>query len=53
MNVTEIDTSKYSHIHFAFAEVIQDFNVDISKVQAQFGKFKAMTGVERIISFGD
>lgn len=52
MDVTSIDTTKYSHIHFAFAEVTRDFKVDISKVQAQFDKFKAMSGIKRIISFG-
>lgn len=52
MDVTQIDTTKYSHIHFAFAEVTRDFDVDISKVQEQFDMFKTMTGVKKIISFG-
>ncbi|KAJ3495624.1 hypothetical protein NLG97_g3256 [Lecanicillium saksenae] len=52
MDVTDIDTSMYTHIHFAFAEVTRDYNVDISKVQKQFDKFKAMTGIKKIISFG-
>ncbi|KAK8146893.1 hypothetical protein G3M48_002468 [Beauveria asiatica] len=52
MDVTDIDINKYSHIHFAFAEVTRDFSVDISKVQEQFDKFKRMSGIKRIISFG-
>lgn len=52
MDVTDIDTSAYTHIHFAFAEVTRDFKVDISKVQKQFDKFKAMDGIKKIISFG-
>ncbi|KAK2612379.1 hypothetical protein QQS21_001643 [Conoideocrella luteorostrata] len=52
MDVTDIDTSKYSHIHFAFGEITRDFKVDISKVQEQFDLFKTMTGVKKIISFG-
>ncbi|KAL8393756.1 hypothetical protein RB595_003486 [Gaeumannomyces hyphopodioides] len=53
MNVDQIDTTKYSHIHFAFADITpNDFRVDVSKIQAQFELFKAMTGVKKIISFG-
>ncbi|OAA70941.1 Glycoside hydrolase, subgroup, catalytic core [Akanthomyces lecanii RCEF 1005] len=52
MDVTDIDTSAYTHIHFAFAEVTRDFKVDISKVQKQFDKFKTMDGIKKIISFG-
>ncbi|KAL2784674.1 hypothetical protein BJX66DRAFT_348146 [Aspergillus keveii] len=52
MDVTEIDTQKYTHIHFAFADITPDFQVDVSKVQAQFNMMKTMTGIKRIISFG-
>ncbi|KAL7936606.1 putative glycosyl hydrolase, family 18 [Trichoderma chlorosporum] len=52
MDVDEIDTSKYTHIHFAFANVTTSFNVDIGTAKAQFDRFKAMTGVKKIISFG-
>lgn len=52
MNVDQIDTSRYTHIHFAFADLTPDFRVDVSKVQDQFDRFKAMRGVKRIISFG-
>lgn len=55
MDVDQIDTSFYTHIHFAFAEITRgDFKVDISneKVKEQFQIFKGMTGVKRIISFG-
>lgn len=52
MNVDQIDTNKYTHIHFAFAEVTRDFKVNISRVQDQFDAFKAMSGVKKIISFG-
>ncbi|PHH90082.1 hypothetical protein CDD83_4590 [Cordyceps sp. RAO-2017] len=52
MNVDQIDTEKYSHLHFAFAEVTRDFKVDISKVKEQFDMFKDMTGIKKIISFG-
>ncbi|KAI2782388.1 putative glycosyl hydrolase, family 18 [Daldinia loculata] len=53
MDVDQIDTDVYTHIHFAFANITpNDFAVDISKVQEQFDIFKRMTGVKKIISFG-
>lgn len=52
MDVDQIDTSKYTHIHFAFANITTDFKVDISGAKDQFNRFKAMTGIKRIISFG-
>ncbi|KAF4170541.1 hypothetical protein CNMCM8927_004533 [Aspergillus lentulus] len=52
MDVGQIDTDKYTHIHFAFADVTKDFNVDISAVKEQFDLFKGMSGVKKIISFG-
>jgi len=52
MDVDEINTKKYTHIHFAFATITTDFKVDISKVQTQFDKFTKMSGVKRILSFG-
>lgn len=52
MSVDQIDTEKYTHIHWSFANVTEDFRVDISGAQEQFDLFKDMTGIERIISFG-
>ncbi len=55
MYVDQIDTSFYTHIHFAFANVTRgDFKVEITdeKVLEQFNIFKGMTGVKKIISFG-
>ncbi|RFU78376.1 glycosyl hydrolase family 18 [Trichoderma arundinaceum] len=52
MDVDQIDTSKYTHIHFAFANVTTSFNVDIGSAKAQFDRFKTMTGIKKIISFG-
>jgi hypothetical protein len=52
MDVTDIDTKKYTHIHFAFIDITPDYSIDVSKVQAQFDKLKRMTGIKRIISFG-
>ncbi|KAK4118597.1 glycoside hydrolase family 18 protein [Parathielavia appendiculata] len=52
MDVTDIDTAKFTHIHFAFGDITPDFQIDVSKVQAQFDLMKSMTGIKRIISFG-
>lgn len=52
MNVGQIDPGKYSHVHFAFADVTEDFNVDISAVEEQFTLFKEMSGLKKIVSFG-
>lgn len=52
MDVDQIDTEKYTHIHWSFGNVTQDFGIDISGAQEQFEMFKGMTGISRIISFG-
>ncbi|KAK2797393.1 hypothetical protein FQN50_009194 [Emmonsiellopsis sp. PD_5] len=52
MDVNQVDTDKYTHIHFAFIGVTPEFAIDPSNVQEQFDIFKGMSGVKRIISFG-
>lgn len=52
MDVTDMDTTKYTHVHFAFPDITADYKPDVSKVQEQFDKLKKMTGIKRIISFG-
>jgi chitinase len=52
MDITDIDTSKYTHVHFAFPDITADFKPDISKLQKQFDKLKKLTGIKRIVSFG-
>ncbi|KAK4231442.1 glycoside hydrolase, subgroup, catalytic core [Podospora fimiseda] len=52
MYVDEIDTTKYTHIHFAFASLTETFDIDVSDVQDEFERFKNMTGIKKIISFG-
>ncbi|OBT85922.1 hypothetical protein VE02_04509 [Pseudogymnoascus sp. 03VT05] len=52
MDVTDV-SGDYTHVHFAFATITEDFNVDTSKVQAQFDKFiKMTTKSKKILSFG-
>lgn len=55
MWVDQIDTSSYTHIHFAFANITQgDDRIEITDphIQEQFEIFKSMTGVKRILSLG-
>lgn len=54
MYVDQIDTNAYTHVHFAFASVTNDFKVVIEgdKPKEQFEYFKKMSGVKKIISFG-
>lgn len=52
MDVTQIDKTRYSHIHFAFIDVTRDFKMNITSVKQQFDKFKTMTGIKKIASFG-
>ncbi|TGJ88484.1 hypothetical protein E0Z10_g372 [Xylaria hypoxylon] len=52
MDVNQIDTSKCTHVHFAFANITSAFDIEVSGVQAQFDDFKALTDVKRIITFG-
>ncbi|KAK2755052.1 hypothetical protein FQN54_006580 [Arachnomyces sp. PD_36] len=53
MNVSEIDTSELTHLHFAFATVTEDFQVSVDEVQDQFNDFiKLDTDVKKILSFG-
>ena len=52
MHVDSVDTDVYTHIHFAFANITSDFQIDVSGAQDEFDRFKAMSGVKRIISFG-
>ena len=52
MSVDEINTSAYTHIHFAFATINPDWSLNISTVGSQFPLFVAKTGIKRIISIG-
>ncbi|KAK6348664.1 hypothetical protein TWF718_006452 [Orbilia javanica] len=52
MPVDLIDKSKYTHIHYSFAEITKDYKVDISGVQGEWERYKKMTGIKKILSFG-
>ncbi|KAI8954477.1 hypothetical protein F4801DRAFT_533349 [Xylaria longipes] len=52
MKPSQIDTTYYTHVHFAFANITESFQVDIGGLQTAYDGFKALRGVKRILSFG-
>jgi hypothetical protein len=55
MDVSQIDTRVYTHIHFAFPNVTRgDFRVEITDplVIEQFKYFKNLKGIKKIVSLG-
>jgi hypothetical protein len=53
MDVDSIDTSVYSHIHFAFATITESWDVFVNNTD-QFNRFKNMntTNAIRVLAFG-
>ncbi|KAK4170680.1 hypothetical protein QBC36DRAFT_341460, partial [Triangularia setosa] len=51
---SQIDTSKYTHLHFAFGTLTPDYEVEVGDIlaQYQFREFKRLRNVKRILSFG-
>ncbi|KAK4031213.1 glycoside hydrolase [Parachaetomium inaequale] len=44
--------SGYTHMHYAFGGLSADYQVDLSKQITQWQRFAAITGFNRILSFG-
>ncbi|KAJ4259837.1 hypothetical protein NW757_001787 [Fusarium falciforme] len=53
-DASQIDASKYTHLHFAFGTLTQDFDVEVGDKlsQYQFQEFKRIKNVKKILSFG-
>jgi hypothetical protein len=53
-DVRQIDTTKFSHIHFAFGDITPDFKISAGDVMStyEFEAFRSMSNVHRVISFG-
>ncbi|KAL4733816.1 hypothetical protein BDV11DRAFT_175333 [Aspergillus similis] len=52
MSISEVDTSDYTHIHFAFATINTDYTLNITSIQGQLPFFSALSDVKRILSVG-
>ncbi|KAI6754849.1 hypothetical protein HG530_012601 [Fusarium avenaceum] len=53
-DASQIDTSKYTHLHFAFGTLTKDYDVEVGDKlsQYQFKTFASLDGVKKILSFG-
>lgn len=53
-DILQIDGSKYTHLHFAFGTLTQDYQVRVGDVLSsyEFENFKRVDGPARILSFG-
>ncbi|OAA53155.1 chitinase 18-8 [Cordyceps fumosorosea ARSEF 2679] len=52
MDASNIPTDKYTLIHFAFAGVTANFDVELGTVNGQFERFKGLKGPKKVLSFG-
>jgi chitinase len=53
MNMAPSDIPKsYTHVHFAFANITSDFEVDVSGLEDVFQEFLETDGFNRVLSFG-
>lgn len=52
---SQIDTSQYTHVHFAFGTLTLNFEVKTGDKLStyEFNKFKRITGAKKILSFGE
>ncbi|KAF9882859.1 hypothetical protein FE257_004945 [Aspergillus nanangensis] len=52
MSVTDIDKSRYTHIHFSFLTINPDFSLNTTLIESQLPFLVGMSGIKRIVSVG-
>lgn len=52
MMVSSIPASKYTHIHFAYANITSTFTISVAGASNEFDEFVGISGAKRIVSFG-
>ncbi|KAJ5081191.1 killer toxin alpha/beta [Penicillium angulare] len=52
LRASSIDVATYTHIHWGFAGITDDFNVTINDTYGQWDGFKNLYGSNKILSFG-
>lgn len=53
MDISKLeDLTSYTHVHWAFANITNSYEVDVSDYYEQFDGFKDIDSVKRIVSFG-
>ncbi|KAJ1946929.1 hypothetical protein GGF37_000828 [Kickxella alabastrina] len=51
--ILAVDWSKYTHIHYSFADIGLNLNVTMDEMAAaEFGSFLRVSGVKKVVSFG-
>lgn len=53
-DASQVDTSEYTHIHFGFATLTPDYQVQTGDILSsyEFTTFKAVKGAKRVLSIG-
>ncbi|KAI5307239.1 hypothetical protein KEM56_002197 [Ascosphaera pollenicola] len=53
-DITQFDTTKYTHIHFAFATLTGDYEPQVGDILTafEFRLFKELVGINRVLTFG-
>lgn len=52
MDVSKLENSYYTDIHWAFANLTTNWEVDVGGAQDQFDGFFKVAGFNRVLSFG-
>lgn len=52
LDANAIPEDGYTYIHFAFAGITPEYQVNVSNVQEQFDKFKELSPPARVLAFG-
>lgn len=53
MDVSKFEgNTYYTHVHWAFANVTTDWEIDVSGAKIQFNGLLGLTRIKRIVSFG-
>ncbi|KAL7817792.1 glycoside hydrolase family 18, chitinase [Trichoderma gracile] len=52
MPITSVEASAYTHIHFSFITLNEDYSINVDGVESQLRLFAGMLGVKRIVSVG-
>lgn len=53
MDISKLqDHQYYTHVHWAFANVTNDWKVNVTGAQDQFDGLRKLTGITRVLSFG-
>ncbi|KAJ5662800.1 hypothetical protein N7507_003531 [Penicillium longicatenatum] len=52
MDVSKMTDGDYTHVHWAFGNITEDWKVDVSGQQEQFDGLLKLKDIERIMSFG-